>query len=166
MTMANGLTGRHVLGSLLGFFGVMLIVNGAFVYFALSTLNGTAANNAYRSGLDYNRTIAEAARQDELGWRGAVGIVTAADGIKTLRLEITDRAGAPVDGLVVAGALGRPATAGEDLAIALVRLAPGAYAAPLEGVASGNWIAALEVVREGEPGPVVYRLKQRLWVKP
>ena len=39
--LVDGLKGRHVLMSLIGFFGLMLIANGLFVYFALSTFTGS-----------------------------------------------------------------------------------------------------------------------------
>ena len=36
---ANGLQGRHVLLALIGFFGVMLVVNAIFTYYAIATLS-------------------------------------------------------------------------------------------------------------------------------
>jgi hypothetical protein len=37
------IAGRHVLLALIGFFGLMLIANGFFVYFALATFSAYAA---------------------------------------------------------------------------------------------------------------------------
>ena len=70
--VANGLTGRHVLIALVAFFGVMLIANGIFVYFAVATFSGGDTSNAYRKGLDYNETLAAAERQAERGWHSEI----------------------------------------------------------------------------------------------
>ena len=58
---AEGLEGRHVLMALIAFFGVMLIANGIFVYFAVLTFSGGDTPESYRKGLNYNETIAAGA---------------------------------------------------------------------------------------------------------
>ena len=66
--LAKGIEGRHVLIGLVAFFGVMLVANGIFVYYALETFAGGDTSDPYRKGMHYNETLAEAARQDERGW--------------------------------------------------------------------------------------------------
>ena len=67
--LANGSQGRHVLIGLVAFFGVMLLANGIFLYYALETFPGGDTSDPYRKGMHYNDTIAAAARQAEQGWR-------------------------------------------------------------------------------------------------
>ena len=57
------LSGRHILGILAGFFGIVFAVNGFFIYRALSTHSGEVASEPYAQGLAYNDRIAAAVRQ-------------------------------------------------------------------------------------------------------
>ena len=59
---ANGIQGRHVLAGLAGFFGLMLLANAVFVYFAVATFSGGDTSKPYQKGLHYNQTIAADAR--------------------------------------------------------------------------------------------------------
>ena len=87
------ITGRKVLWMLLGFFGVMMAVNGIFVYLALSSFSGLETVNAYVKGLDYNATLRRGAAQKALGWqverervaRGARPIDQAGEGLRERR---------------------------------------------------------------------------------
>ncbi|MDP6343656.1 MAG: FixH family protein, partial [Alphaproteobacteria bacterium] len=51
------LTGRDVLWLLLGFFALIIVVNGIFVVLALNSFSGVSTENAYRQGLAYNQTL-------------------------------------------------------------------------------------------------------------
>jgi len=66
-SFAKGIEGRHVLMALIGFFGVMFLVNGIFVYFAVATFSGGDTSDPYRKGLHYNETLQAADRQAERG---------------------------------------------------------------------------------------------------
>ena len=66
---AKGIEGRHVLLGFIAFFGVIFLVNGIFVYYALGTFGGGDTSDPYRKGLHYNDTLAEAARQADQGWK-------------------------------------------------------------------------------------------------
>ena len=61
--LTKELKGRHVLMVLCGFFVVMFVVNGIFVYFALATFSGGDTSNPYRKGLHYNEMLAADERQ-------------------------------------------------------------------------------------------------------
>ena len=157
------ITGRHVLIGLLGFFGIMLFVNGIFVYIALSTFNGLENPNAYRDGLHYNQRIAAAERQAALGWSHRLAVGEAG------RLEVTieDKAGKAVSGLAVNGDIRRPVGDGPAQPLAFDEVGSGTYAAKSAGLAPGNWIVSLDARRpRGGSEPTVYRIKERLWLKP
>jgi nitrogen fixation protein FixH len=162
---SKGLQGRHVLGMMLAFFGVVFAVNGIFLYSALSTHTGVVAQEPYRKGLQYNQRISAAAKQDRLGWHEEVALAPGARGL-TLKLARPD--GAPVAGLKVAGMIGRPSTNQHDLSVSLRETSPGSYSAALEPLEAGAWIVSLEA-SEAKPGigeEIVFRTRKRLWLKP
>ena len=154
------LKGRHVLLVLSVFFGVMFIVNGIFVYFALSTFSGGDTSNPYQKGLHYNDALEADERQAERGWQTDV----AYDGkAGQLRVSLLDKAAAPVSGLRVAVRLSRPATSKDDRHLRLKEVSPGIYEADV-GLAPGLWVFVM-ASREADQGrESSYRLKQRLYV--
>jgi nitrogen fixation protein FixH len=155
------LTGKHVLLICFAFFGAMLVANSFFVFYALSTLNGGESGKAYQSGLDYNRTIEAARAQDALGWSDK--IEASAAGLVSIRL--TDRQGAPLTGLTLAGDVARPVNEKFTRQLTFNEAEPGLYAAQTAPLDLGSWIATV-TVREHSDADVVYRAKERLWLKP
>jgi nitrogen fixation protein FixH len=156
------LTGRHVLMALFGFFGVMLLANGIFLYFAVSTFNGLENPNAYQDGVNYNARIEASRRQAALGWAHEVTLTK--DG--RLELSMMDRNRAAVSGLKISGTITRPASDLFTRDLEFQEVAPGVYAAPVNDIDSGNWIAALSAADTGSGTEAIYRLKERLWLKP
>ena len=109
-TAADGgfrLTGRHVLITILTFFGIVIAVNVTFVHLALDSWTGLTDHDSYRTGLSWNRTLERDAAQTALGWRSAVAtrVVRGADGGRSLGVTLTlrDADGSPVRGLAFAG---------------------------------------------------------------
>jgi len=155
--LAKGIDGRHVLLGLIVFFGVMLLANSLLVYYALDTFSGGDRPDPYRSGLNYNETIAEAERQDALGWETDVAYEVARG---RLTLRFRDEADAPVAGLKLGGTVSRPASDREDKAVSFREIGQGVYVADID-LAPGNWVIALESqsLKKGYP---IYRLKRRL----
>lgn len=159
--LVRRIEGRHVLIALLAFFGVMFAANGAFVYFALSTFGGVDTEDAYRKGLDYNATLAEAGAQAARGWQPVLAYDEAA-GVMTLK--VTDKAGAPVAGLRVQGRLMRPATDSFDRPLdGFEEHAGGIYLGRPKKLEQGSWIADLVLTA---PDGIPFRLRERLWLKP
>jgi nitrogen fixation protein FixH len=157
---ASELKGHHVLMALVGFFGVMLIVNGIFVYFALATFSGGDTSNPYRKGLDYNETLAAAERLAARGWQAEIGYD---DQAGRLSVSVRDRAAAPVTGLGLTAVFSRPATDREDRAVGLTEAEPGVYIAEIR-LAPGAWVIAVAPSTESDPSTPAYRLKHRLFV--
>jgi nitrogen fixation protein FixH len=158
--LADGLKGRHVLLALAAFFGTMFVVNGIFVYYALTTFGGGETTDPYRKGLNYNETIAEAARQDQQDWRAQV-IYGAAAG--RLTFNLSDSEGRPVSGLHFTGMLSRPVTDREDISATFEEVTSGTYAADVK-LAPGQWVIELQSDELSRDGAPTYRLKQRLFV--
>jgi nitrogen fixation protein FixH len=158
--LAEGLKGRHVLMALVGFFGVMLIVNAIFVYFALATFSGGDTSNPYRKGLDYNETVAAAKRQAARGWQGEIAYD---DRAERLSFRVHDKNAAPVRGLSIQANLRRPATDREDRAVSLAEAEPGVYAAEVK-LGPGLWVISLASTEGSDASEPVYQLKHRLFV--
>lgn len=156
----EGLKGRHVLVALVAFFGVMLIANGIFVYFAVATFSGGDTSNAYRKGLEYNETLAAAERLAARGWQNEI---VYDDRAGRLSLTVRDRHAVPVTGLGIEAALSRPATDKEDRAVRLTETEPGIYAAEIK-LAPGLWVIAVAPSEASVTSEPVYRLKHRLFV--
>jgi nitrogen fixation protein FixH len=157
--LPRSVTGRHVLIGLVIFFGIMFVANGLLVYYAVSTFSGGDRPNPYRSGLNYNETIAEAEQQAALGWS------TEADydeGARRLTLRFTDAAAAPVTGLSLSGTVARPAVDSHDRAVTFREWNEGTYVSDVT-LDPGNWVLSVESSKQ-EGGSPVYRLKKRLIV--
>jgi nitrogen fixation protein FixH len=153
---AKGVTGWHVLWTLLMALAIVSAVNGIFIYKAVSTYSGDVALEPYRKGLHYNQRIEADERQAQLGWnseidlRGDQGPV-----VVTLRLA----GGEPVTGLAVAGEMGRAATRHDDVKFTARETSPGVYEAPVQA-GPGSWIVSFAAMRPGESQPA-YRARKR-----
>lgn len=156
---ANGIEGRHVLLGLIAFFGVMALANAALVYYAVSTFSGGDRPDPYRSGLNYNETIAADQRQAALGWQATLTY----DATKQrVTLRFVDEASQPVSGLKLDATLSRAVTDKDDRAVELKEVEAGAYAADV-ALAPGAWVISLASRGADEADPV-FRLKRRLIV--
>jgi len=154
------LSGRAVLFALLGFFAVVVAVNGVFIVYALRTHPGLSDDNAYQAGLAYNRLLAEVEAQRQLGWRMTLDNEAATAGRLIFRLS--DRHGDAVIAEAATAQLRRPGLEAADRDIALVADGPGLWHAPTADLAPGNWDVHVEVVRDGAPA---YRAEWRLRIK-
>lgn len=155
--------GRHVFYGLVVFFGVMLIANGFFLYYALGTFNGFETTDAYRRGLNYNQRVAAEKAQNARGWQPAVRYDQQA---RRLVVEVRDRRGRGrgVAGLRIAGEIRRPATDSSDQMIVLQEFKPGFYATALD-LAPGQWTLFAQLFEQGSDVEPAHRMKQRLWVE-
>ncbi len=158
----DGFQGRHMALFLGVFFGVMLLVNGIFLYFAISTFNGLSTEDAYRKGLKYNERLDEEARQNRLGWTNSV--ITSPDQ-RSLTLVISARNGKPVTGLNLSSKLSRPASDRYDTSLEFSETKQGIYIAPMKDIQAGNWTLTINARQQwDEPGKIVYRMKKRIWL--
>lgn len=151
-------TGRHVLWLVLGFFAVVLAVNGALVVFALSSWSGLATENAYLKGLKYNDTIAAAREQEALGWTSRVLLKAGAEGHGTIVLRLTDADGRTLSGLDVSVRMMRPASSRFDRVPVLAPTPDGTYAGEVPLPLAGQWIVEVSAAdRRGARYTMVHR---------
>lgn len=158
------ITGKHVLIGMLSFFGIIIAVNIVMMRLALSTHTGVVAENTYRKGVKYNEEIAAAERMAMLGWRDQMALAPGGD---KLSIQIRDKDGNAVKGLAIKATIGRPANEKYDLSLTLNETAAGTYEAQMPPRDAGTYVASIEVSdpARAQDG-VVYRAKERLWLKP
>ena len=138
-----------------GGMALVVVVNLVLVYAALSTFTGVTTGQSYDRGRAYNQVLAEAARQDALGWTTQVTL----EG-KLLAVTATDRDGLPLGGRVE-GVLLRPLE-GATLRLDFAAAGPGHFIAFIELPAAGQWEARLTLTGErGERRDIRQRLVVR-----
>lgn len=124
-----------------GGMALVVLVNLVLVYAALSTFTSVTTSRSYDRGRDYNQVLAEAARQDALGWTAQVTL----DG-RVLAVMAQDRDGMPLGGRVE-GALLRPLE-GAELRLDFAAAGPGRFIAFADLPAAGQWEARLTLTGE------------------
>ena len=131
--------GWHVLAAMLAFFGVVIAVNVAFAVIAVRSFPGEDVRRSYLQGLQYNDTLAERRAQAELGWRAAAALVAVSADSAEVRIRLTDRDGAALDALAVAGDLQWPTDARFDRVLVFSPIGDGVYVAQAGNVHPGRW---------------------------
>lgn len=147
MARAGELRGMHVLAGMLAFFGAIITINVAFCVIAIRTFPGEDEKRSYMQGLHYNRKLADREAQAALGWRASAALESGLGGGR-VHVRFVDKAGRPLNGLLVSGNLRRPSTAHEDKALAFVATGDGGYEADAGALADGVWL--LQAAARGE----------------
>jgi nitrogen fixation protein FixH len=148
--------------SFVAFFGVVLLVNGTMIFFAMESWTGVETSDAYQKGLAYNEQIAAAEVQAEQGWHAALDYAPEGGLKGRLSLSLSDRFETPLDGARVVVALVRPAHEGQDFTVELAPEGAGRYGASVDFPLAGLWEARMTA--EHERGS--HRLRSRLMVRP
>jgi len=136
-------TGRRFLLTVIAFFAVIFIANGAMVWFSLTNFRGVVVKSSFVASQDFNAGKARADAQAARGWRTAVA---ADQGAPVLSLR--DRDGAPLAGLRVTARALRPLDIHFDRDLTLREIRPGDYAAA-EPLPPGQWRIAFAVEGAG-----------------
>lgn len=147
-TGGRRLTGRTVLVIILGFFGVIMAVNSAFVYFAISTFPGLAVESSYKAGQEYERDVADGRAQAERAWRVDGSLRPDGPGAR-VEISFADKTGAALTGLGVTVQLVHAVDPSHDHSGALTETRPGVYALALPDLPSGRWYMTIEASKNG-----------------
>jgi nitrogen fixation protein FixH len=134
---------RWIPWAFVGGMAVVILVNGVLVYYAISTFTGVTVPRSYERGRGYDQVLAEAARQDALGWQAEVALAAGA-----LTVTATDREGRPIYGRIE-GVLQRPLE-GLELPLAFASRGSGRWAAEALPPQRGQWEARLTLFGPGE----------------
>jgi nitrogen fixation protein FixH len=126
MTHPRPLTGRTVLFCLLGFFGVVVLVNAIMIRAAVSTFGGVETASSYQAGLAFARDAAAARAQDERHWQVKANVRAAADSV-VVEIDARDAAGRPLTGLEASVVLHHPTDRRADQVVAVNEGAAGHF---------------------------------------
>lgn len=154
--------GRHVFYAMAGFFGVVFLVNGVMVYFAITSWTGLETDNAYVRGLEYNQVLESASAQDALGWDVQFDVASQGMRAAAINARLAGTDASPLQGLRVEVEIRRPATDSQDQTLALSETAPGLYSGELNLPFAGNWDMRL-VARNNNND--VFVVDRRAWIE-
>jgi nitrogen fixation protein FixH len=155
------LTGRHVLLWLVGFFGLVFVVNAVLVRAATSTFGGLETPSSYKAGLMFGSEIARAERQQALRWQVDGKLKRDRKGEAVFDISVRDAQGAPVSGLSADATLAHPADARLDRIIHLVKSGAGAFHGEAQAH-SGQWELIVDFYRDHER---IFRSRSRVTLR-
>lgn len=149
-------TGKHMLATMVAFFGVIITVNLVMARFAITTWSGLVVPNTYVASQEFNGRAAKSRAIAALGYQIDLG-----SNVDGLSIVFTDADGEPavVDSLVAQ--LRRPVGTHQDREMVLTRDPDGVYRAAGE-LLEGEWIATVTATRGGE---MIYKKGHRFHVK-
>lgn len=128
-----------------GFFLVLFILDGTFVYLAVSTHTGVVQKHTYETGLAYNTVIAEGREHKKLGWRVTVEISKE----NIISMIVLDKDGNFLQDADVSIIVKRPTQAGHDFDVNLVAFEK-SYRAQALFPLPGLWQLQIKIAKEGK----------------
>lgn len=161
------MTGRTVLGWIIGFFAVIFLANAVFLWLAISSFSGIEATSAYKAGQTFASDKAMAEAQAERGWKVSTEIVRAGTGAD-VRLSARDIAGAPVGGVRFLAVFKRPVDDGHDVTVDLQEREIGVYRGHVDNIDAGQWnvvISAQAVSPSSGESEQVYLSRNRVVIR-
>ncbi|MEN2975603.1 FixH family protein [Tistrella bauzanensis] len=141
---------RWIPRAIIGFFLVLGSVQAGFVTIAYDSFTGLVTDDAYATGLSYDRVLKERAAEAALGWRiDARYLPDAADPRRgRLVVGVADAGGVPLDGIVVQGEAEHTGRIPQLLPITFApRAGDGAAMATLAFPNGGHWFIRLKLTR-------------------
>jgi nitrogen fixation protein FixH len=134
---------------IVAFFVSQMALFAWFFQLAHDSYPGVVTEKAYEKGLKYNDTIAQAERQEQLGWTSVV-TMQYLDGKAHVELLLKDAGGQPISGATASAWFVRPARGGMDGRIVMKHSAGGIYVAELALPARGLWEVRVAAERRGQ----------------
>ena len=157
--MVTKLTGKHVLLSLIGFFGVIFAVNGAFIYYAAKSWTGLDIDNSFVQGLSFEEDIKEAHE-----WKVEIDPKDMGNDHVRIDVEIKRIDGRQASPYSMDAEVRRPAVATYDQDVALREIGPRHYVADVDLAGRGQW--QIRVRGRNQDKAVLFRADKRLYLKP
>lgn len=150
------ISGGQVFVIMVVFFAVIIAVNTTMAVLATSSWTGLVVENGYVASQGFNKDLAEARRQAQLGWQESFGYANG-----KLALTLSDAELRPIAKAEVTVRLERPSTDREDRQLVLSEVVPGRYELAV-ALPPGLWDAEATVrTATGETLRRVYRFLAR-----
>lgn len=155
------LTGRHVLYWLIGFFGLVFLINGIMANAAISTFGGVETQSSYKAGQTFEHEVALARAQDARHWKvdGKLNLDRAGEAVLDMRVH--DAEGQAVGGLTADARLWHPADSRRDHVIPMRKTGPGAFHGKAHAQ-SGRWELIVDFYRGDKR---MYRSRSHITLK-
>jgi nitrogen fixation protein FixH len=157
--MVTKLTGKHVLLGLIGFFGVIFAVNGAFIYYAVESWTGLDIDNSFIHGLSFEEDIQEAHE-----WKVEIDPKDLGNDVVRLNVIIERIDGKSSVPDSIDAEVRRPAVANYDQDIELTRTGARHYVGEVHVAGRGIW--QVRVRGRDQSKAVLFRADKRLFLKP
>lgn len=141
------LTGFHVLMWVLGFFGVMLVANGFFIYYANTSWPGVEVQSPYNESQNFDSKIADAREQENRGWQMTAQLKRRQNDVY-LVIEAKDKLGNALTELTVKAEVGRPVNEQNDQKVELESWGEGLYQVKLGALDPGRWRVKIEAYEQ------------------
>lgn len=156
--------GWHALLWFLGFFGFMFVVNGIFLWAAITSFPGEDVQKSYLTGLNYNQELARRAHQEAAGWQAEIGLSDAGPGLELhARLLTAEGSALPVFGTEVL--LRHPSDRAFDRTAELIAMGGGAYRAPAGDLTPGLWSVIVTADVDPETEGHEFHARREIMVK-
>lgn len=137
-------TGRHMLGVMVLFFGVIIAVNFTMAYFAGSTWSGLIVKNTYVASQRFDEDVTEVERMKAKGWVSQLNVSG-----DTVSYTLTNALGGAIAADSVSASFTRPVGVEEDKVITLVRSQNGSYVASHD-LSAGQWLVKVTALKGEE----------------
>jgi nitrogen fixation protein FixH len=137
-------TGRHMLATMLGFFGIIITVNFIMAYYASTTWSGLVVENSYVASQEFNGKSAAIRAMLATGIKGRIAVEGDA-----ISYRLTLPGDLPVFADQVSATFKRPVGDHQDFRVVLVPAGEGRYVAQ-HAVLPGHWIVETIAVKGGK----------------
>lgn len=130
-----------------GFFLVFISVDGIMATLAVKTQTGTVTEQAYETGLNYNKIIEDAKKQEKLGWSVPIAID---DQTGKISLTAQTKTGEKITGANVTATIFRPIQAGFDKDYTMAETTAGEYSVTPQYAKRGEWRVYITLSNKGQ----------------
>lgn len=96
------------------FFGVIFMVNFAYIYVSQKTWTGITTQDSYRKGLKYNEALLAKKNQELLGWQIKIKYLNDGNKNGVLKVDLLDKKSNPIKDAKVVVNFKRPTQEGFD----------------------------------------------------
>ncbi len=144
---------------LIPFFAVIFLVNGIFIYLALTTHTGVVSDEAYNDGLAYNQILERAAIAKKLALQDDVIFN---DGLLSWTLKT--ESGKPITTATAKARFIRAVQDGYDFDVTLHNNGKGVYSAPVKAPLRGAWTVKLDATLDAEWDNQLYQTTKRITI--
>ena len=158
--MTRPLTGRAVLYWVIGFFAVIIAINGIFIFYSITTFRGEDEQKPYLQEIAFNDTLARRAEQKRLGWTADITAHRLASGSIAVDVDLRGAQGGPQAGQMLRGMLRHPTDENRDRDLMLAEVAPGRYRTETRTIAPGRW----DVIVANSDATTPFEARRRLWI--